>query len=56
MKNLRCRDAGFDCDYEVQAETTDEILQEAAKHVQLVHNLEVTPELTEQVLCLIKEQ
>ncbi len=56
MKSLRCRDAGFDCDYEVQAETVDEILQRAAEHVQSVHNLEVTTELTEQVRGLIQEE
>ena len=55
MKRLRCRDAGFDCDYEIQAETTDEILQKAAEHVQSVHNLELTPEMAEQVLGLIRD-
>lgn len=54
MKSLRCRDAGFDCDYEVQAETVDEILQKAAEHVQSVHDIEVTPELAEQVRGIIQ--
>ncbi len=53
MKKLRCRDAGFDCNHEIQAETDEEILQQAAKHVQSVHHLEVTPELAEQVKKLI---
>jgi predicted small metal-binding protein len=55
MKQLRCHDAGFDCDYEIQAETDEEILGEAAKHVQSVHGLQVTPELVEQVKSLIHE-
>ncbi len=55
MKHLRCRDAGFDCDYEVRAETIDEVLQQAAVHVQSVHNLEVTPELAEKVRGLIQD-
>jgi predicted small metal-binding protein len=55
MKRLRCRDAGFDCEYEIQAETDEEILREAAKHVQSVHGLQVTPELVEQVKDLIQE-
>ncbi len=56
MKQLRCRDAGFDCEYEIRAETTDEVLQQAAEHVQSVHNLEVTPELVEQVRGLIQDK
>lgn len=53
MKGLICRDAGFDCDHEIQAETAEEVLQIAAEHVASVHNLEVTPELAEQVSGLI---
>lgn len=56
MKSLRCRDAGFDCDFEVQSETVDEILQRAAEHVASVHNLEVKTELTEQVRGLIQDE
>lgn len=56
MKSLRCRDAGFDCDFEVQSETVDEILQRAAEHVQSVHNLIVKTELTEQVRGLIQDE
>lgn len=55
MKRLRCRDAGFDCDYEVVAASDDEILQQAAAHVTGTHELEVTPELVEQVKGLIQE-
>lgn len=54
MKILRCRDAGFDCEHEIQAETDEEILRQAAEHVQRVHGLEVTPELVEQVKKLIQ--
>lgn len=55
MKQLRCRDAGFDCQHEIQAETAEEILQRAAEHVQSVHGLEVTPELVEHVKTLIND-
>ena len=55
MKKLRCRDAGFDCDHEIQAETEEDILQQAAEHVQSVHGLAITPELAEQVKALIKD-
>jgi predicted small metal-binding protein len=53
MKKLRCRDAGFDCDHKIQAETEEDILQQAAEHVQSVHGLAITPELAEQVKALI---
>jgi predicted small metal-binding protein len=53
MKQLRCRDAGFDCDHVIEAETAEEVLQQAAEHVQSVHNLTVTAEIAEQVSGLI---
>jgi predicted small metal-binding protein len=31
-KVLRCRDVGMDCDFVVQANTEEEILQHAAAH------------------------
>jgi predicted small metal-binding protein len=43
MKHSRCRDAGFDYEYEILAETVDEVLHQAAEHVQSVHNLKVMP-------------
>ncbi|MFQ6066971.1 MAG: DUF1059 domain-containing protein, partial [bacterium] len=33
-KVLRCRDTGMDCDYEIRAETEEEILKKAAEHAQ----------------------
>lgn len=56
MKLLRCRDIGFDCDHETQAESEAEVLQQAAEHAQTVHLVTVTPELTEQVKSLIIEE
>jgi uncharacterized OsmC-like protein/predicted small metal-binding protein len=56
MKLLRCRDAGFDCDHEVRAESEEELLQKVAEHAQTVHNVEATPELVEQVKSLIREE
>lgn len=37
-KILRCRDAGFNCNWVARGQTDDEILQQAAKHVKEVHN------------------
>jgi predicted small metal-binding protein len=55
MKILRCRDAGFDCDYEIRAQSEEEVLREAAEHAQQVHRVEVTPELAAQVQSLIRD-
>ena len=49
MKLVRCRDHGFDCDFEAKGKTEEEVLNKAAEHAQSVHGLEVTPELAEQV-------
>ncbi len=56
MKVMRCGDAGFDCDHVVRAESQEELLQKVAEHAQKVHNVEVTPELVEQVKGLIKDE
>ncbi len=55
MKVLRCRDAGFDCEHEVRAASAEEVLQQAAEHARTVHDVEVTPEMAEQVKGLIRE-
>jgi uncharacterized OsmC-like protein/predicted small metal-binding protein len=56
MKVLRCRDAGFDCEHEIRAESEEEVLRQAAEHARTVHNVEVTPEMAEQVKSLIQEE
>ncbi|MEW6374655.1 MAG: OsmC family protein, partial [Thermodesulfobacteriota bacterium] len=32
MKLIRCRDAGFDCNHEVRAESEEDLLQQVAQH------------------------
>lgn len=39
MRELRCRDVGFDCSAVVRAETDEEILRQAAQHAAAVHGL-----------------
>ena len=56
MKELRCRDVGFDCDAVVHAETTEEVLAQAAAHAKEVHDTEVTPEQAEQIATLIHDK
>ena len=56
MKHVRCSDLGFECDHEIHAETEEELLQQVAEHAQTVHNLEVTPEVVEQVKSAIMDE
>ncbi len=56
MKVIHCRDVGFDCDGVVRAETEEELLQQVAEHAKSVHDVEVTPELVEQVKGQIREE
>ncbi len=54
MKRLECRDAGFNCDKVIEAESEDEIMHQAGQHIVEVHHMTVTPELAEQVRGLIR--
>ena len=56
MKELRCRDVGFDCDAVVHAESEEEVLAIAAQHAKQVHQVEVTPEQAKQIATLIYDQ
>ena len=56
MKVPLCRDAGFDCDRKIRAETEEEILNQAGEHVRTVHNVEVTPEMASKVKSLIHDE
>lgn len=56
MKTLHCRDAGFDCEGVIRAETDDQVLQGAAQHAREVHGVEATPEMAEQLKDLIREE
>ncbi|MBA2745483.1 MAG: DUF1059 domain-containing protein [Flavisolibacter sp.] len=56
MKTLKCADVGFDCPGVIQANTNEEVLNQAAKHALEVHGVNVTPELAAQITTLIKEE
>ncbi len=56
MKTLYCRDAGFDCEGVIRANSEDEVLNQAAKHASEVHGVTVTSELAEKLKTLIKEE
>ncbi len=56
-KVIHCKDAGFlDCPEVIRGQTEDEVIQKAAEHGKSAHNLELTPELAQQVKTLIKEE
>lgn len=56
MKVLHCQDAGFECPAVIKAESENEILTQAAEHAATVHQVEVTPQMAEQIRALIKEE
>ncbi len=54
MKELACRDAGFDCDAVVRGDTDDDVLAQAGPHAKEAHGVDVTPEMVGQVRALIR--
>ena len=56
MKTLHCRDAGFNCEGVIRANSEEEVLSQAAKHAQEAHGVSVTPEMAEQLKTLIKDE
>ena len=56
MKTLHCRDAGFNCEGVIRANSEEEVLSQAAKHAQEVHGVSVTPEMADQLKTLIREE
>ena len=56
MKTLYCKDAGFDCNYVIHANTDAEVLNLASKHVTEVHGITVNEKLVQQVKALIKDE
>jgi predicted small metal-binding protein len=55
MKQLRCRNAGFDCDAVVEGETTDEVLAQAGPHVKEVHDVDVTPKMAQTIAGKVRD-
>lgn len=46
MKELRCRDVGFDCDGVIRAQSDDEVMRQAADHARQVHGLDQIDDAT----------
>ena len=56
MKTLHCRDAGFDCNGVIRANTVEEVLNKAAQHALEVHGVKVTADLADKLKTLIKDE
>lgn len=57
MKELSCREAGFDCDYIVKAENEEELLRKAAEHAMMDHGMkqeDLTSEFNQRLRGLIR--
>ncbi len=48
MKELRCRDVGFDCQAVVRADTEENVMRQAADHARTQHDLKQLDEATTQ--------
>jgi len=50
VKQLRCRDAGFDCEQVIQGEDDQEVMSKVAEHARDVHGMTEIDEETGQKL------
>lgn len=55
MKELKCRDAGFDCDAVVHGNSTEEVMAQVRPHAEEEHQVEVTPEVEGQLAALVRD-
>ncbi len=54
-KELRCRDVGLNCDFEVRGDTEEEVLRQATMHARTTHQItEMPPELAAKVRGAIR--
>ena len=56
MKELACREAGFDCDGVIQGNSVDDVLATAGPHAKESHGVDVTPEMREQLSGLVRDR
>jgi predicted small metal-binding protein len=56
MKDFHCRDVGMNCEFVARGDSTEDVLQQTARHAEQVHHMTVSPELEEQMKRLIHDQ
>lgn len=57
MLTLKCSDAGFNCDYIINADNEDEIMDNVKEHASKVHGIStesMDPQLIQKIKSLIK--
>lgn len=55
-KELRCSDVGFDCGFEVRADTEEELMKKVAEHAEEVHDMkEISEEVVAKVRAAIRD-
>jgi len=56
MKELRCKDAGVNCDFVARGKTVEEIFKAASEHARTAHNMtEIPQEMKTKMHSLIRE-
>jgi predicted small metal-binding protein len=56
MKELHCRDVGFDCDAVVRADSEEDVMSQAAEHARTVHGLDtIDAETAEKIRSQIHD-
>jgi predicted small metal-binding protein len=56
VRELNCRDAGFDCEGTIQGQDDDEVMQEAAAHVSTTHpDFDLTPDAEQKLKTVIHD-
>ncbi|MDQ3822795.1 MAG: DUF1059 domain-containing protein [Actinomycetota bacterium] len=56
MKQLNCRDVGFDCEGVIQGETEQDVMSQAAEHARQTHGLtEIDEDLGAQIRQAIRD-
>jgi predicted small metal-binding protein len=55
VKELKCRDAGFDCDAVVHGDTVDDVMAQAGPHAKEAHGVDVTPEMAGRIKTLVHD-
>lgn len=48
MKELRCREVGFDCEGVIRGDTEEEVLRQAAEHATTEHGLTQLDDATQK--------
>ena len=55
-KESRCSDVGFDCGFEVRADTEEELMKKVSEHAEEVHDMkEISEEVVAKVTPAIRD-